>query len=77
MQYYLQYPGHGGYLDVYFRWMDKEDVVHIQKGLSLGHKKSETKLLIGMWMNLELVIWCKVSQKEKHKYHILMHIYAI
>ena len=28
-------------------------------------------------MNLEPVIQCKVSQKDKNKYHILMHIYAI
>ena len=38
---------------------------------------SETNLLVGMWMNLEPVIQCKVSQKKKNKYHILMHIYAI
>ena len=28
-------------------------------------------------MNLELVIQSEVSQKEKDKYHILMHIYGI
>ena len=26
------------------------------------------------WMNLESIIQCEVSQKEKDKYHILMHI---
>ena len=29
------------------------------------------------WMNLEPIIQSKVSQKEKHKYCILMHIYRI
>ena len=29
------------------------------------------------WMNLEPVIQSEVSQKEKDKYHILMHIYRI
>ena len=28
-------------------------------------------------MNLEPIIQCEVSQKEKDKYHILMHIYGI
>ena len=29
------------------------------------------------WMKLELIIQSEVSQKEKHKYSILMHIYGI
>ena len=29
------------------------------------------------WMKLETIIQSKVSQKEKNKYHILMHIYGI
>ena len=29
------------------------------------------------WMNLETIIQSKVSQKEKDKYHIIMHIYRI
>ena len=29
------------------------------------------------WMNLEPVIQSEVSQKEKNKYHILIHIYGI
>ena len=30
-----------------------------------------------MWMKLEPIIQSEVSQKEKHKYNILMHIYGI
>ena len=29
------------------------------------------------WMNLEPIIQSEVSQKEKDKYHILIHIYGI
>ena len=29
------------------------------------------------WMNLEPIIQSEISQKEKDKYHILMHIYGI
>ena len=29
------------------------------------------------WMNLEPIIQSEVSQKEKDKYHVLMHIYGI
>ena len=29
------------------------------------------------WMNLESIMQSEVSQKEKTKYHILMHIYGI
>ena len=39
------------------RGMDKEDVVHIYNGMSLGYKKE--------WMDLESVTQSKVSQKEK------------
>ena len=29
------------------------------------------------WMNLEPTMQSEVSQKEKNKYHMLMHIYGI
>ena len=29
------------------------------------------------WLNLEPILQSEVSQKEKEKYHILMHIYRI
>ena len=28
-------------------------------------------------MKLEPIIWSEVSQKEKHQYSILMHIYGV
>ena len=57
--------------------MDKEVVVHIYNGVLLGHKKNISDSVIMKWMNLEPIIHSEVSQKEKNKYHILMHIYGI
>ena len=37
----------------------------------------ETESAVVRWMDLELVIPSEVSQKEKNKYCILMHIYGI
>ena len=40
-------------------------------------KKSALESVLMMWMNLEPLIQSEVSQKEKNKYHILMHVYGI
>ena len=40
-------------------------------------KRNKTELLVVRWMDLESVIQCEVSQKEKNKYRILMHIYGM
>ena len=37
-------------------------------------KRNKTESAEVMWMNLELVIQSEVSQKEKNKYRILIHI---
>ena len=37
-------------------------------------KRNETESFVETWMDLETVIKSEVSQKEKNKYHILMHI---
>ena len=56
------------------RGMGKEDVVHVYNGILLGHKISEIGSFVETWMDLETVIQSEVSQKEKNKYGILMHI---
>ena len=38
-------------------------------------KKNTFEPVLMRWMNLESIIQSEVSQKEKDKYHILMHIY--
>ena len=37
-------------------------------------KRNETGSFAGTWMDLETVIQSEISQKEKNKYRILMHI---
>ena len=57
--------------------MDKEVVVHIHNGILLSHKKEAFTSVLMRWMNLEPIIQSEISQKEKDKYRILMHIYGI
>ena len=40
-------------------------------------KKSAFESVLMRWMKLELIIQSEVSQKEKHQYSILTHIYGI
>ena len=37
-------------------------------------KRNDIGSFVEMWMDLETVIQSEVSQKEKNKYHIIMHI---
>ena len=40
-------------------------------------KRNEIGSFVDTWMDTETAIQSEVSQKEKNKYHILMHIYGI
>ena len=40
-------------------------------------KKNTFESVLMRWMKLELIIQSEVSQKEKHQYSILTHIYEI
>ena len=58
--------------------MDKEVVIHIhtmEYYSDIKWKAFESVLM--RQMNLEPIIQSELSQKEKDKYHILMHIYGI
>ena len=57
--------------------LDKEVVVHIHNGILLSHKKKVFESVLVKWMNLEPIIQSEISQKEKNKYSILMHICGI
>ena len=57
--------------------MDKEVVVYIHNEVLLSYKRNAFESVLMRWMNLEPIIQNEVSQKEKDKYHILMHIYGI
>ena len=52
-------------------------MIHKYNGILLSHKKNAFESVLVRWMNLEPVIQSVVSQKEKDKYHILMHIFGI
>ena len=40
-------------------------------------KRNEIELFVVRWMDPEFVIQSEVSQREKNKYRMLMHIYGI
>ena len=40
-------------------------------------KKNALESVLMRWMKLEPIIQSEVSQKEKYKYYILMHVYGI
>ena len=42
-----------------------------------GIKKKAFDSILMRWMKLETIIQSEVSQKEKHQYSILTHIYGI
>ena len=57
--------------------MDKKAVVHIHNGDYSAIKKNTFESVLMRWMKLEPIIQSEVSQKEKHQYSIIMHIYGI
>ena len=52
-------------------------MVHTHDGILLSHKRNLFESVLMRWMNLEPIIQNEVNQKEKDKYHILMHLYGI
>ena len=52
-------------------------MVHIYNGVLLSHKRNIFESVLMRWINLEPIIQSAVSEKEKDKYHIIMHIYRI
>ena len=52
-------------------------MVRIHNGVLLSHLKNTFESVLMRWMKLEPVIQSEVSQKEKHQYSILTHIYGI
>ena len=58
--------------------MDKEVVLYIYTmEYYSGIKRNTLESVLMRWMNLEPIIQSEMSQKEKDKYRILMHIHGI
>ena len=74
-----------GYMCLFQLWlapgiclgMDKEVVVHNTMEYYSAIKRNTFQSVLMRQMNLEPIIQSEVSQKQKDKYHILMHIYGI
>ena len=56
-------------------WIKKLWYIYPMKYCSVI-KRNISESVLMRWMNLEPVTQSEVSQKEKDKYHILMHIYG-
>ena len=56
--------------------MDKKVAVYTM-GYYSAIKKNAFESVLMRWMKLEPIILSEVSQREKHQYKILMHIYGI
>ena len=57
-------------------WIKKMWYIYTMEYYS-AMKRNEIGSFVETWMDLETVIQSEVSQKEKNKYCILMHIYGI
>ena len=55
--------------------MDKE-LVHIHNGIYSATKRNTFESVLMRWMNLEPIIHNEVSQKEKDKHSVVIHIYG-
>ena len=50
--------------------LDKENVAHIHHGILCSHKKDELVSFVGTWMNLETIIFSKLTQEQKIKHRM-------
>ena len=57
-------------------WMRKLCYIYTMEYYS-AIKKNAFESVQMRWMNLEAIIQSEVSQKEKHQYSIITHIYGI
>ena len=58
------------------KWIKKVWYIYTMEYYS-AIKRNKTGSFVEMWMDLETVIQSEVSQKEKNKYSVLMHICGI
>ena len=58
------------------KWIKKLWYIYTMQCYSIIKKNTFESFLI-RWMKLEPIIQTEVSQKEKHQYKIIMHVYEI
>ena len=58
------------------KWIRKQWYIYTMEYYS-AIKKNTFESVLMKWMKLKTIIQSEVSQKEKHQYSILMHIYGI
>ena len=58
------------------KWIRELWYIYTKEYYSALKKKASESVLM-RWMKLEPIIQSEVSQKEKHQYSILTHIYGI
>ena len=58
------------------KWIRKLCYIHTMEYYT-AIKKNTFESVLMRWMKVEPIIQSEVSQKEKHQYSILMHIYGI
>ena len=67
---------HGSNLDVHQQTNGEETCgTYIHNAVLSAIKKNTFESVLMRWMKLEPIIQSEVSQKEKHQYSILTHIY--
>ena len=47
------------------RGLDKEDVVHIYKGILLSHKKNKIMPFVATWIDTEIIILSEIIRQRK------------
>ena len=57
-------------------WINKLWYIYTMEYYSVI-KRNKSESVVVRWINLEPIIQSEVSQKEKHQYSILTHIYGI
>ena len=58
------------------KWIRKQWYIYTMECYS-AIKKNAFEAVLMRWMKLEFIIQSEVSQKEKHQFSILTHIYGI
>ena len=56
--------------------MGKEDVVYIYNGILLGNE-NEILPFATTWMKLESMVLSEISQSEKDRYHVFIHLWNL